>query len=62
MDRFAQWLLCLDLVDAGRRCGGKRVISAPADGTVSWTAHDDIADAAATGLADEGQSEDQRPR
>jgi NAD(P)H dehydrogenase (quinone) len=39
-------------VDEGLRTG---TISAPADGPVSWTTHDDLAEATAVVLADEGR-------
>ena len=50
---------------SGRMLLGRAVetgeVAAPADGPVSWTAHDDLADAAAIVLADEGRFEGATP-
>jgi len=50
---------------SGRMLLGRAVetldVAAPADGPVSWTAHDDLADAAAIVLTDEGRFEGATP-
>jgi NAD(P)H dehydrogenase (quinone) len=50
---------------SGRMLLGRAVetgeVAAPADGPVSWTAHDDLADTAAIVLADEGRFEGATP-
>jgi len=50
---------------SGRMLLGRAVetgeVAAPADGPVSWTAHDDLADAAAIVLTDEGRFEGAPP-
>jgi len=50
---------------SGRMLLGRAVetgeVAAPADGPVSWTAHDDLADAAAIVLTDEGRFEGPTP-